>query len=256
VDRVRITRRDIELLEFASRQRIVLSSHAQALLTVSADAAASRMRALARAGLLDHQALFDRQPRCYWITRHGLQAIGSSLSPPRMDLRSYRHDIGVAWLWLAARSGAFGPLRDITSEREMRSRDAAAAHAARNAGGGAEPLAVRLGGIGPGGRERLHYPDLLLTGAGGRRVAVELELTSKAGSRRQRILAGYGADRRVDAVLYLVDSRAVARAIRSSAARLGILERVHVQGAQWGGKAPGHFGARSRAAERRAGLTR
>ncbi len=90
-------------------------------------------------------------------------------------------------------------------------------------------MGVRLGGTGPGGRERLHYPDLLLVTPDGRRIAVELELSAKGTARREKILAGYGADARIDAVLYLVDRPVLATAIRSSARRLGISHHVHVQ---------------------------
>jgi hypothetical protein len=250
VDRLRITERDRRLLEFASRHRIVLPDQARVLLETSANAAATRLRTLARARLFDQQTFFDRQPRCYWITRRGLAAIGASLPAPRPDLRAYRHDVGLAWLWLAARGGAFGPLEQLVSEREMRSWDAAQAHTASMAGGPLEPFAVRLGGVGAGGRERLHYPDLLLIGGGGRRVAVELELSSKTRTRRERILAGYGADRRFDAVLYVVDSRSVARAIRSAAMRLGVSERVHVQGVSWGANEPRQAIGRARTSHR------
>jgi hypothetical protein len=222
VDHVRLTDRDCRLLAFAAQHRIVLASHLEVLLGASADAVRTRVRALERVGYLNSQAPFDRQPRCYRITRRGLDAIESSLPVPRFDIRSYRHDVGLAWLWLAAHHGAFGTLAETVSEREMRSRDGAGARAP-------DPFGVRLGGVGPGGVERLHYPDLLLRGTGGRRVAIELELTSKGRARRERILAGYAADHRIDVVLYLVDRPAAGRALRASAARLGISGRVHVQ---------------------------
>jgi hypothetical protein len=248
VGRVRITERDLNLLRFTARQRIVLVAHAQALLGTSAGAVSARMGALARAGLLERHAVYDRQPPCYLITRKGLQAIGSKLPRPRLELRYYRHDVGAAWLWLAAQRGAFGPLAGLVSEREMRSRDGVQARA----GGEGDRLAVRLGG-----HQQHHYPDLLLIGPGGRRVAVELELTCKARTRRERILAGYGADRRIDAVLYLVDRPGVARAVRASAARLGISSRVDVHAVRWGagidqrtrGRPGVRAGARMRAAE-------
>ncbi len=242
--RARITDRDETLLEFLAEHRIVLSAHVQKLLGVSVGAADSRLRALRGAGLVESERLFHAQPGCWWITRKGLAAIDSSLPAPRLDLHAYRHDVGVAWLWLAARRGVFGHLRQVVSEREMRSRDGAEAHAARAEGSRARQLAIRLGGIGPGGRERLHYPDLLLVTKGGRRVAVELELSTKGRTRRERILAGYGADNRIDAVLYLVDNRSVARAVQASAARLGITSRVQVQRVQWGDSA-GRAGGRA-----------
>lgn len=219
---MRITDRDRELLAFLASHRLALSVHVQALLGVSADVARTRLGALAREGLVNKERIFDRQPACYLIMRKGLAAIDSELPTPRLDLRCYEHDIGLAWLWLYARSGSFGSLEEIRSERQMRSLDASSE-------GPAEPLAVRLGGVGPGGRERLHYPDLLLTSSGGHRIALELELSSKGRTRRERILAGYAADARVDAVVYLVRHPQVARSVRGTAAKLGISAMVHVQ---------------------------
>jgi hypothetical protein len=155
-----------------------------------------------------------------------LDAIGSDLPPPRFDLRCYRHDVGLGWLWLAAHAGAFGRPSDVVSERRMRSHDA---RAAGDEEPRSEPLGVRLGGVGPGGKPRLHYPDLLVVQGDARRIALELELTSKGRARREGILAGYGADPRIDAVLYLTDSAAISGTVRTAATRLGLAPRVHVQ---------------------------
>jgi hypothetical protein len=220
--RVRLTERDRELLAFVAEHRLVLAEHVGALLGVSAATAYGRLRALSGAGLLTSKAIFHGRPGHYQITRQGLAAIDSSLPPPKLDVRGYDHDVGLAWLWLAAKGGAFGELRDIVSERQMRSSDG---RPDRHG----ERFGVRLGGVGAGGRERLHYPDLVLDTASGHRVAVELELTGKGRTRRETILAGYGSDHRIDAVLYLVEDAALARSIRSSAARLGISSLIHVQ---------------------------
>jgi hypothetical protein len=209
-----------------AEHRLILPAHAQALLRVSPSAAGTRLRALASGGYLVSHRVFAGQPPGYQITRKGLDVIGSPLPRPQLDLRAQAHDAGVAWLWLAARSGTFGPLSAVVSERTMRSLDGRRVdHSTTLAG----PLGVRLGGTGPGGRERLHYPDLLLITPDGRRIAVELELSAKGTARREKILAGYGSDARIDAVLYLVDRPALATALRSSARRLGIPHHVHVQ---------------------------
>lgn len=249
VGHIRLTDRDRQLLQFAASHRIVLAAQLQVLLGAAAPAVATRLRALKRAGYLGAQRPFDRQPPCYWITRRGLRAIESNLPTPRPELGSHRHDLGIGWLWLAAHQGAYGPTRQIVSEREMRSRDG-------TSGRRANPFGVRLGGVGPGGRERLHYPDLLLLGPGGRRVALELELTSKGRARRERILAGYAADGRVDSVLYLVDRAATGRAIQASAARLGIAARVLVQPARWDDANRPSVPAPARAAARERGIAR
>jgi hypothetical protein len=251
---VRFTERDRRLLEFAADHRFVQPEHVQALLGISGAAAVARLRALCGAGVLIRERWFHRDPASYRIAKGGLSLIGSELPPPRVDLRAYEHDIGVAWLWLHARRGTFGPLREVLAERQLRSRDAAGLGAkagpapawAQDAMG--EPFGVRLGGVGPGGRERLHYPDLLLTTSDGRRIALELELSAKGRTRRERILAGYGADRRIDGVVYLVENPAVGRSVSASARRLGIDDRVQVQLVRL--SRPGVGGAASLEAER------
>jgi hypothetical protein len=216
-----LPRRDRELLTFVSEHRFVLSEHLQALLDVSRRASARRLRSLSSIGAVRHEP-----PSIYQITRKGLALIGSELPAPRMDWHCYRHDIGVAWLWLAARSGTWGPLREVLAERRMRSVDATRQS-------GEAPLSVRLGGLGPGGRERLHYPDLLLITPGGHRIALELELSRKGRSQRERILAAYGADPRIDVVLYLVEDAAIAHALAASAQRMGTSDRVQIQPVRW-----------------------
>jgi hypothetical protein len=241
---LRLTERDLDLLAFMAEHRLVLADHVEALLSVSGATARARLRALAEAGLTRTRHVFHGQPACHQITRPGLRALGSSLPSPRLDVSCYAHDVGAAWLWLAARRGTFGPLREVLGERRLRSLDGVRSV-------DREPLGVRLGGTGADGRERLHYPDLLLVTPDGKRIAVELELTGKGRTRREKILAGYAADARIDAVLYLVASRATGRAIETSARRLGIAELVHVQRAHAPKTAAGRAG--SRFAERRAG---
>jgi hypothetical protein len=218
-----ITSRDQQLLAFLARHRMVRTDHAQALLGVSASVARARLARLAAAQFVAGEVVFHRQPAGWQITRRGLAAIGSRLPVPQHDLGAHTHDVGVAWLWLAARDGAFGALRTLHSERELRSADGPGRRAE-------PPLAVRvLGGVGPRGGERLHYPDLRFSTERGERVAVELELTSKSRTRRELILSSYAAEPSVDHVLYLVRDRRVGHAIAASARRLGLEDLVHVQ---------------------------
>jgi hypothetical protein len=218
----RLTERDVELLSFLSEHRLALPAHVAVLLGTSAGTAAARLSRLADAKLLKREQAFPGDPPWYRITQRGLAVVGSSLPTPKLDLRSYQHDVGVAWLWLAARGGAFGPLDEILSERRLRSLDGAR-------GPGDSALAVRIGGFGPRGRERLHYPDLVLHTADGRRIGLELELTSKTRTRLETILGGYGADPRFDGVVYLIERAAIARSVRNAARRLGVSELVGIQ---------------------------
>jgi hypothetical protein len=204
----------------------------------SARTAYGRLRALTTAGFLVSDRIFSRRPACYRITTKGLRAVGSSHPPPQVDLSTYDHDVGVAWLWVAARGGTFGPMRDVLSERTLRSHDMGSDRIE-------PPFGVRRG-AGAGG---LHYPDLLLITPEGHRIAIELELTAKGRGRRERILSAYAADARVDAVVYLVDRTVVGERIRASARRIGFSSRVHVQRVVWG-QPPSR--ARARAVERTA----
>ncbi len=236
---LQITDRDRTLLEFTAEHRLVLAEQLGELLGITTAAAATRTRALTAAGYLEGDRKLHGEPSCYQVTRQGLRAIGSDLPCPRPpDLAAYRHDVGVGWLMLAVRREDFGGWRQIISERHMRSHDP-------RADPGSQPFGVRMGGSGPGGGPRLHYPDLLMVTGTGHRVAFELELTSKSRRRREDILGTYAADARISAVVYLVDKPAVGRALRESVARLGIAALVRVQAVQWGSEPgrPGRGGA-------------
>jgi hypothetical protein len=220
---VQLTEVDRALLAFAAEHRFVLAAQVAALLHATTSAAEARLRRLGDAGHLRRHKEIHRGPTWHQITRAGLRAIASDLPAPRgFDLATHRHDTGLAWLMVNAQAGRFGPLRAVISERRMRSHDGRAED-------GAQRFGVRLGGIGAGGRDRLHYPDLVVVTASGHRVAFELELSTKSRARREGILTGYAADRRIDAVVYLVERASVGRAIERSAARAGIADLVRVQ---------------------------
>jgi hypothetical protein len=242
---VRLTARDLQLLSFLAEHRLVLETHVRCLLDASPDAARTRLRSLARGGLISYRRVFDGGPACCQIRRPGLEAIESRLPAPRLSLGGYRHDVGLAWLWLAAHAGSFGPIGEVIAERTLRSRDGAR-------GAGEPPCGIRLGGVGPHGQERIHYPDLLLVTPRGQRIAVELELTGKGRARRETILAGYATDRRIDAVLYLVEKRPLRQAIEASAGRMGVSDLVHVRYVQWGDGKPPAAGGLARGRERTA----
>ena len=228
----RLTVRDRQILAFLAEHRLVLERQVERLLGASPGELASRMRQLAAGGYLSYQPGFGVDLRWCQIRRRGLLAVGSHLPTPRRSLAGYRHDVGVAWLWLAARSGTFGTLREVLSERWLRSRDGAGQsrgeHSERN-----ESYAVRLGGRDGHGNQRLHYPDLLLIDPADRWIALELELTPKGLSRREQILGGYGADGRIAAVLYLVEDsaagRSIGRALHASTQTMNLADLIHVQ---------------------------
>ncbi len=97
------------------------------------------------------------QPAAAAITAKGLRTIGAALKAPYLNLNEYRHDVGVGWMWLAARDGAFGELSGLTSDRRMKAEDAATVSA-----GGRAQWGVGLGLLGAHGSPQHHYPDLML----------------------------------------------------------------------------------------------
>lgn len=229
--KIRLTAQDLELLGFLAEHRLALPEHAAQLLGVQAQTAKARLNKLVDGGYVRREPLFRARPPMYLIDKRGLEVIASSLPLPNLDIRAYQHDVGLAWLWLAAKAGTFGPLREVIGERRLRSHDGAREP-------GAEAFGVRLGGVGPRGHEGLHYPDLLLKTADGRRIALELELSSKGPARLETILAGYGADPRIDGVVYLVEHASVARTVQDTARRLGISALVHLQRVRLSARSP------------------
>jgi hypothetical protein len=240
--RILLTERDRRMLAFAAEHRFVVDTQVAALVQCSVRAAGERLRELAADGYLEMGRTWDAQPAWFQVTRPGLRGAGSDLSRPRpIDPGTYAHDLGVGWLMVAAERGRFGALADIVSERRMRSHDGRRDRSGR--------YGVRLGGPGPRGRERLHYPDLVVVTATGHRIALELERTPKGARRRDEILGAYGADRRIDAVVYLCDTPSVGRSISAAARRLGLSDRITVGPVDWG-RSPPPMGAAGRRPER------
>jgi hypothetical protein len=225
---------DRDLLEFLAAHRLVLADHLTVVLG-NRDLARRHLGGLLAGKQVRRERVMRSEPDCFQITRAGLASIGSKLPPPEFDPR-YRHDVGVAWMWLAARGGAWGPAERIMTEREMRSRDERRARDSQDAGADSRQHQAR-GGPRFGIRlpdedeNRLHYPDLLLT-RGRRRVAVELQLATPSLRRLGRVLSGYGADKRISAILFAVADPGVGAIVRSTAAKLETPPVVHIQPAR------------------------
>jgi DNA-binding transcriptional ArsR family regulator len=221
------------MLAFLAEHRFVLAGQLGRVIGISARTAGRRLGALRAAGLVRAARPLRHDATAWAVTRRGLAACESTLGMPRaVDLGLYRHDVGVAWLAAGARQGIFGELSEVVTERTMRSEDRRADRPRDSPRHG-----IR---VGHGSSARLHYPDLTVMTAGGHRVAFELELSTKSPRRRERILAAYADDPRIDAVVYLVPTRAAGQAIARSAARVGATDTVRVQRFGWAGRrAPG-----------------
>jgi hypothetical protein len=249
---VAIDEDDLRVLEFLAEHRVAVEWQVRSRLGCAPSTTRRRLRNLVDAGLVERKRIFAGHPQACWISGRGLRLVESRLPAPAPDLKDYRHDVGLAWLWLAAQNGAFGRLDGVVSERTMRSAD-------RRSLGPGEADAGRRYGIGvavagPRGGLALHYPDLLLETTTGHRVAIELELTAKGPRRLDQIMLGYAGDPHIDAVLYLCPSRATGLRVQAAARRAGISDRVQVQLLAPGSPAgtPGAVVRRERLVQRRA----
>ncbi|MDQ6776777.1 MAG: hypothetical protein M3071_11315 [Actinomycetota bacterium] len=215
---------DGRVLAFIAAHRLVLASHVQELLNVGHQAAHERLSALEERRLV-RRCRVSRGHGYYQITEIGLGVIGSDLPPPRVRLDRCRHDVGVAWVWIAADRRAFGRVDRVLTEREQRSHDASRTHPPSPDRPDDPLFGLRVAG----NPTALHYPDLLLLGRKGERVPVELMLTSGGQRQLQTLMASYGAEQNISAVLYLTETPAIRDTTKRMAAELGIEDLIWVR---------------------------
>src|SRR5579875_913294 len=116
---------DQDLLLFIAAQEIALAQQAAALLQISNDDATDRLERLRDRGLVTRVRLRSELPAAYRITHKGAEQIDSALPPlTALDPDRYRHEIAIGWLWVAARHGQLGNLREVLTRREMQAADA------------------------------------------------------------------------------------------------------------------------------------
>jgi hypothetical protein len=158
-----------------------------------------RLAACVQAGVVQRVRLVHGEPALYVATRLGLGYTGlSHLEVCRVSVASVSHWRACADIALAlAREGR------VRSVRELR-------FAEREAG---RPIASAIIGEFPGGRAKLHRPDLVLRPPDGSTVAIEVELAVKGASRLEQILRGYAHNRQLAGVRYYASPQA-ARAVR------------------------------------------
>ncbi len=222
---------DRQLLTLLAEHRAVAAPQISAWLKCSDQAAAARLERLNHAKLILADAPNTGQPEVVTIRGAGLRALGLRCREPQLNHQEYRHDVGLAWLWISAHQGGFGPLRNVISEKAMRSADHRFDRSSevKRYLSGEKPFGIRHGATTPTGRERRHYPDLLLETPSGHRIAVELELTAKAPDRLRQIMSAYGNDDRIKSVLYIVPTAALAKRIRSAARDAGVSDLVQIR---------------------------
>lgn len=199
--------RDRELVRFVGRLGAVSVEHAMAALGVGRTAAYRRVAACVERGLLERLLLLRGEPSLLRATRAGLRYAGLGLPVAAISPGAVDH-------WMRCATAALllaeecGPDRLIASERELRA-------AERTEG---RPIASAEVGFLPGGRPRLHRPDLAVLG-GERAVAIEVELTAKAPARLDAIVRAWRRTATVSEVRYLCAPGPARRAVERAVER-------------------------------------
>ena len=212
-------RRDLELLRFAGRAPVRARRPGPGAARRSTPSAADARlrRAERRAGYLRRADLLAGPAGTYRSPRQGLRrdrqraAARRATRPGQLPPRR-RAGLAVAGgAQRGVRADARGDLRAPDALARRPAADDPDAAAARRSGSAASAAT---------GATRLHYPDLLLVDRHGhRRGGRARARPPRDAQRRERILAGYAADRRIDAVVYLVEQPAAGRAIEHVGAR-------------------------------------
>jgi len=196
------------LLEWVGRVGAVSAADVQLRFAIAPRAARARLAALGRAGLIAERRLLHDVPPLYVATRTGLRHAGlSALGTCRVSAGGFQH-------WRAcARVAVFLERRHpgrISSDRELRAIEREA---------GCRVASARLGVL-DSGEAGSHHPDLVVWPGhpGGRPVAVEVELTTKAPRRLEEICRAWTRAREVGAVVYYAPppvEQALVRVVRA-----------------------------------------
>lgn len=219
---------DQDLLRFVAAHELVLAQQAATLIETSEDAHA-RLESLCEQRLLARVRLRSQLPAAYRITRDGARQTDPALPPLRpLDPVRYRHEIGITWMWLAARTGTLGEFQEILSRRQMQAADTSSRSEVLLHTPGAtfndEP--ARGGQRDP----RDAYPDLGMVKATGGWVTLDIVLTLPDPGRLATTLAGRQQDPRMLAQLFLVEpDRQIDTLIKTTAEQTGVGDRVHVR---------------------------
>lgn len=152
---------------------------------------------LQRAGMLERLALRQGQEALVWATGPGAQAAGLGVAVLRRAPAptTWEHHLAVGWAaaFFTVRRRALLGGRELLADDRWSAEIGWSEHA--------------------GYRQSRHRPDLVVHGAEGRTLAVEVELTVKSRSRTRAVLDMYARSAVIDRVLYLVADELLARHI-------------------------------------------
>lgn len=211
----RISRRDLEVLEFVARFGVVSREAVAAWAGTAQTCTLSRERRLREAQLVEVRCGVWGEGKLLAATRAGLALCGrGELRPARFSLATARHEATVAEL--AAQMEQAG--ERTLSEREI------AAHERER---GERSLSAELGA------RRFHRADLMRVGADDEPPeAIEVELTAKGQARLDELLRAWRwavAERRLRRVVYRCPPR-IRGVVERAVERTGTEAAVAVEG--------------------------
>lgn len=198
---VQITERDLEVLAWIADQYAVRTDVICWLLGEGRALSDSRTRAIVarwqRAGLVDSRRFFAGAPNVVWPTRAGTNLVrpGWRSRPPNLALLAHHHTVSQVRLAIERR----GHGTDWVSERVLYKERAT-------------PDA--------------HVADGTFLSSRGPVTAVEVELTLKSADRLRDIVRDLTLDH--EAVLYVVGTATIGRAVEAAARSVGGADRIHV----------------------------
>jgi hypothetical protein len=178
------------MLRYATRYGVCTADQLTGRFFTSDSACWRRLRALEALGLILRRRTWWQGPQVVLTTPLGAQIADVDLSPARLNLPELEHSLALVDLSeqiLRSQAGS-----QWLTERELR-RDAIRRH--RQDGMEARPVRIRT-------------PDGVLI-LGSKRIAVELDLTSKRTEQYEQLLRAYAADRTVQALWWFARSAAV-----------------------------------------------
>jgi len=193
---MQLTARDIEIIRWIDSFGYVTAQQVFSQFNLNPKRGYRRLRLLAQEGYLLHKRIFVGQPGIYQAGGKGLALIADDPEQPP-GLASVKpaiiaHNLLVVDLALALARQMGGAWR---TDRQIR----------------------RDKGFVPQG---YHVPDGVLTLPGGKKVAVELELTTKSTRRLEKIMKSYARATEYNEVWYFAQRPALAEKIRERARRM------------------------------------
>ena len=211
---VRLGERDLAILAWLARHRFASASQIGERFGIGLNRTCRRLGQLGAAGYVLRLRPFT-SPSVYLATSAGVDVAGSDLPPARLDVRTYRHDLGVTDLAIELELAGL----QTVSEREMRVRESA------RSGSYAARFSPEQNGTSP----RRHFPDLAVELEDGSVSAFELELTPKRTRRLRAILKAYRRSPHIARVVYYVERADLARRIEDLARSLHFEDRLEVR---------------------------